>query len=234
MDLARIKQTEAEVAVLAVGVCRTPLGNTHVGIVHRDADGRLLFLEQAFHKYTRNDAVARSVAYCDGRFVHIVPDIDPDRAELVAGLCRLISATGPAFAYALRHDPEAKFDPHTGELALPNGMGLNCSTFVLVVFKSARIPLIDFTDWPSRAEDAQAHELLIRWLEETQPPAEQAHMEAVRREIGCVRARPEEVAGACLCRLPARFEQAEPAGKVILGTLDDISRPSSSAHLPTE
>jgi hypothetical protein len=42
----------------------------------------------------RNDEVARTEAACGGRFMHVVPGIDPVRAEIVAGWCRLISATG--------------------------------------------------------------------------------------------------------------------------------------------
>lgn len=102
MDLSRIKQAEADVTVLAVGICRTPHGSTHTGVVHRDLDDHVRFFEQAFHKDTRNEPVQESVAYCNGRFLFTVPDIDPDRAENIAALCRLIAVTGPALAYALK------------------------------------------------------------------------------------------------------------------------------------
>ena len=224
MDLNRIKISEADVAVLAVGISQTPQGNTHTGVVYVDGKGQMRFLEQAFHKVTRSELVQESVSFCDGLFLFALLDIDPDRAEIVAGLCRLIASTRPSFTYALMYDPDAQFDVHTGRLSLPSGKGLNCSTFVLVLFKSAQFPLIDFSGWPEREEDVRAHKELIRLLRDNQPPSEQGHIAAVENEVGCIRARPEEVAGSCLCRLPARFGNAKSAGQAILEKLGEIQR----------
>lgn len=228
MDPSRIKRSEQDVPHVAVGICDTG-HNTHTGIVHRDLDGTVRFLEQGFHFYTRNAPVQQSIQQFGGLFLFVVPDLDVDRARNVAGMCRLIAKhlvdkRLSGFAYALRFDEEARFDPHTGELAMPNGVGLSCSTFVIVTFRSARVRFIDFQNWPVRAGDVPAQERLVSMLEDwrNQGRASAEHVEKVRSEIGCVRARPEEVAGICAIELPGNFPAAENAGEVVLAALSEL------------
>ena len=228
MDLGRIKRNEQDVPHIAVGICDTG-ENTHTGIVHRDLDGTVRFLEQGFHFYTRNEPVQKSVQHYGGLFLFVVPDLEVDRARNVAGMCRLIAKhlvdkRLPGFAYALRFDEEARFDQYTGELALPSGVGLSCSTFVIVTFRSARVRFIDFHNWPIRSGDVAAQQRLVQMLENwrNQGRASHEHVEKVRSEIGCVRARPEEVAGICAIELPGRFAAAESAGEAVLAALAEL------------
>lgn len=227
MDLSRIKRNEEHVPYVAVGVCITGR-NIHTGIVHRELDGTTRFLEQGFHYNTRNDPVRKSVQDYEGLFLFVVPDLEEDRARNVAGMCRLIAKylVGKGlngFAYALKLDEEARFDPFTGELAMPNGAGLSCSTFVIVVFRSARVRFIDFENWPVRPGDITAQSGLVDMLDvwRKQGRATSEHVEKVRNEIGCVRARPEEIAGMCLLRLPGKYPAAEVAGEAILHSLNE-------------
>jgi len=131
MDLGRIKRKADEVPYIAVGVCDTGQ-NMHTGIVHRDLDGTARFLEQGFHELTRNEPVEVSVQYCNGLFLYGIPDIDADRAKNVAGMCRLVAKyltarNIPGYAYALRFDKDSMFDQVTGQLIMPNGIGLSSS-----------------------------------------------------------------------------------------------------------
>lgn len=228
MDPSRLKRHERDVVHIAVGICDTG-DNTHTGIVHRDLNGTVRFLEQGFHFLTRNDPVQQSVSEFNGLFLFAVPDLDIDRARNVAGMCRLIARhlvdsrlTG--FAYALQFDEEARFDPHTGVLAMENGIGLSCSTFVIVVFRSARIRFIEFENWPVREGDRSSQERLVRHLESwrDQGRASPEHVEKVRAEIGCVRARPEEVAGVCLLDLPGSYPAAKSSGEMVLAALNEL------------
>ncbi len=132
----------------------------------------------------------------------------------------MIANEGEQIAYALQDDPNALFDPNTGRLTLPNGRGLTCSTFVLVLFRSVDFPFIDTTDWPqNRPGDREAEDELVRFLER-QYSHDQEHIEGVRREIGSCRVRPEEVAGAALYQvLAVRYPQAEDGGLLIRGGL---------------
>ena len=226
--LARIKRSEVDVPHIAVGICHTG-ESTHTGIVHRDPDGAVRFLHQGFHYCTRNEPVGDSVAEFNGLFLFVVPNLEADRARNVAGLCRLIARrltdnNLPGFPYSLRLDDEARFDEHTGLLALANGVGLSCSTFVILVFRSARIRFIDFDNWRIRDGDIDAQRRLVGILEgwQAEGRASRDHVDAVRSEIGCVRARPEEVAGICATELPGRFDVAQRAGVAVLAALNDL------------
>ena len=197
-------------------------------MVYRD-HGTLRFLEQGFHHFTRNEPVQNSIQQYGGVFLFAVPDLEEDRARNVAGMCRLIAKwlvdkRLSGFAYALKLDDEALFDPFTGELAMPNGVGLSCSTFVIVVFRSSRVRFIDFEGWPVRPGDVAAQERLVNLLDNwrDQGRASAEHVEKVRNEIGCVRARPEEVAGVCILDLPGNYPAAESAGDAILAALDEL------------
>jgi hypothetical protein len=218
--LDRIVLDDSLLDRVAVAICRMRYGNTHTGVVYRDFDGRLLLLHQAWHHETRNEPLGEARTDVGGPFSCVSPDIDQDRARNLAALCELVASTGEPIAYALREDPEALFDEHTGRLTLPNGKGLSCSTFVMALFRSARLPLLDTTDWPlDRPGDRAFQELVVHILERT--GADPDHVAAVRTELGCARIRPEEVAGAALFSvLPVRHASAECAGLVLVERLE--------------
>jgi hypothetical protein len=221
MNLDRVVLADSSLDMVTVAICRTRHGSTHTGMVYRDFDGRLLLFHQAWHHETRNELLDEARIDLGGPFLCVSPDIDRDRARNLAALCEMIAATGEPIAYALRDDPEALFDEHTGRLTLPTGKGLSCSTFVLALFRSARLPLVDTTDWPlDRPGDRAFQELVVSILERT--GASPDHVAAVRVEIGCARIRPEEVAGAALLSvLPVRHPSAEAAGQVLVERLEE-------------
>lgn len=218
MDESRIKYQADDVPVVAVGVGRTRHGNTHTGVAHRKGQGPVYFFEQAWDQDTRNRPVGNSMGECNGRFVFVVPNVKRSRALSIAGLCRLVATVGTQFTYALRYDEEALFNIVTGALTMPNGNGLSCSTMVLVIFKSAKLPIINFLGWPTRDDDVDFQRRYVEYLAASGAPAER--MEAVRQEIGCIRARPEEIGGACVCDLPARFPDAEAGARAVLRSLE--------------
>jgi hypothetical protein len=156
-----------------------------------------------------------------GPFFCVVPIIEPDRAKAIALLWEFITSQRQMIGYALKDDQDALFDENTGRLVMPNGLGLSCSTFVLVLFRTARYPIIDTTGWPlNRPGDKEAQEKLVQVLEKT--CGDRAHIGAVKREMenGCERVRPEEVAGAALYDHPrVQYPEVEDAGLFIRGGL---------------
>lgn len=93
--------------------------------------------------------------------------------------------------------------------------GLTCATFVLAVFSSCGINLINLSNWPIRDEDRIWHRRIIQTLEETSQRFNitKEHMNNVKNEVGCSRYKPEEVGVSSIFRdLPAPFSEIEPAG----------------------
>jgi hypothetical protein len=219
MNPAHIALSSARIPFIAVAICRTSHGNLHTGVVFRRANGDIRFFHQAWDHITRDDSLRQGSEEMGGPFLCIVPPVEDDRAIAIAEFWEFVASRGEQIGYALRDDPDALFDPVTGTLALPNGRGLSCSTFVLVLFRSVRFPYIDTTDWPTgRPGDPEAQAALVGSLERTCPDLN--HVEGVRREIGCERVRPEEVSGAALYpMLPVQHPAVEDAGFFVRGSV---------------
>jgi hypothetical protein len=142
----------------------------------------------------------------------------------VAAVCRKVwRANGRYVPYAFS-PPNDCFDSVTWEFIFgPTRLGLTCSTFVLAVFHTARLPLVDYSSWPvNRPGDSEWQQRIVSLLKGRAP---EAHVEAVSREVGSARFRPEEVAGAATVNpLPASFELAAERGEQILELLQTQER----------
>ena len=173
----------------AVAIARMSQGHTHVGIVYRERDGsdRLRLLHLAFHKVLCDDPIGAAM-YCPKlrcRFLCVVPAIEEEDAINVAIYCRGIARHHPELPYGLSYIDDGCFEMTEGgaELRVPEERRwLNCSTFVLTVFKSAGPKLVDPSDWPDRpGEDRQWQAKLVRWL---RPEAGCRHIKRVLPDIG--------------------------------------------------
>ena len=119
-----------------------------------------------------------------------------------------------------------RFNSANGELMLGDGLGLNCSTFVLTVFESAKVPLVDFNGWEIRPDDEISQRALLEKMRTgippNIPPAPPQHVQKVEAELPCFRVRPEEIAAAGMGDdPPANFDQAERGGRWILSLLTE-------------
>ncbi len=98
-----------------------------------------------------------------------------------------------------------------------DGRGLTCATFVLAMFASHGIPLLQLSEWPDREEDRAWQEYIVGVLRKN--GADEKHVNAVNEQVkrGCARYRPEEVAAAGAAPdLPVGFAYAEELGKRIV------------------
>jgi len=100
--------------------------------------------------------------------------------------------------FAFRYDNRVVFDRTTGRLLGTRGEGLTCASFVLAMFASLNIRLVDFASWSSRRCDTWWQARVLR-------AARGGHAELLRGQWGSVRFRPEEVVAAA-------YESARPMG----------------------
>lgn len=127
-------------------------------------------------------------------FTHwIKPKIHTKRQLMVSVKCKQIQKRIKEMQvpYALLYD-KTTFDKDGILLLGEKEHGLTCATFVLAVFKSCGINLVDTENWPEREEDKVWHEQIISYLKQTWK-ASKFHVENVTNERGCARFRPEEV-----------------------------------------
>jgi len=204
---------------VAIAIRRThtdgPPPGLHTGIIYRAADDAVLLLHLGFHYQVANEPPS-------SRYIWAVPDIPDVRLRSVAALCRLVASIYPTegLPYALRYDGTSTFSTENGRwLAGTGGRGFTCSTFVLALFQSCGISLIDWQTWCPRSSDLEWQRFIIQALQSQ--GADASHVAGVCSEIGCLRFRPDEVTGACLgTDYPVPFVTAISAGIVVLEALD--------------
>lgn len=214
---ARLRTTVADLHFAAVGIMRPrPDENQHhVGVLHRGEAG-VEMLHLAWHMHLRNEDPPQPI-------IVALPDLRDSRARSVAAMCRLVwrRHSQGGLPYGVRYQ-SGVFDLGSADLLLdPDAVGLTCATFVLAVYASVGIQLIDCSSWPPRADDQEWHARIIALLKKY--GASEEHLHAVQSEFGCSRFRPEEVAGACLLdELPGRFQQVLPMSEAVLREIQRV------------
>jgi hypothetical protein len=199
---------------IVITCLRERKGQQHVGILHRDeSTNEVRMLHLAWHHNLRNSLPKTSYAW-------IIPPIPARRARQVAASCRKVNRANPAgIPYAFSPASDC-FDADTGGFLIgPQRYGLTCASFVLGVFHIAGVSLIQYGTWPaSRDGDKEWQQQIIAQL--TEDGASQEHIHAVESEVGAVRYRPEEVAGAGAANsLPVAFAEAAELAEQILERL---------------
>ena len=152
----------------------------------------------------------RSVNLNTAKRCVILPTIPSSLARQISVTCRAIWTKNSEnlTPYALS-PPSDCFNPLSGDLTLKEDqIGLTCATFVLSVYFSLNIPVLDHNTWLVREDDRKWQEYVI----ENYLPAWRAseeHIEQVLEEVGNIRVRPEEVAGAAIVYPPTvEFDEA--------------------------
>jgi hypothetical protein len=202
---------------VGVSIIPTDANQLHCGFVFK-FQGAVRHLHLAWHHRLEDDT-----ATIDITFVNL-PALDPiNRLVVVAQLSQL-KQNGLTIPYGfslknvtynqdfttLQFESDGTFAP------LPKGVGLTCATFVLVTMESLGLRLIDEDTWPSRDEDKawQAH--IVGMLE----ARASEHAAALKSNIGLVRVRPDEVAGAGTEKdWPVEFQSANRLARQILSEL---------------
>lgn len=200
----------------AAVMCRTEHGGLHTGVLYRESESESAVLHLAWE-----DRLEIKWEGHNGPWDRLwaAPRVEPERLMAIAGRCRQIrkrvQKRGGKMRYAMRFS-QSTFS-HTGELLLGEGAkGLTCSTFVLAVFNSMGIKLVDEATWPVRKEADQAYIDSVRRF------ATPANLALLQSEVdsGVKRIQPAEVIGACAYPPSASFEQAQEGAQRALAKLD--------------
>jgi hypothetical protein len=215
-DLATPDASEcARPPIVALALCRTEPGQLHVGVLYEDAAESHRLLDLAWHHRLRTNPWA-DVKNCGyWWFATGLPiEVQVQIAEVCDVVAEKYRGRWPAcrIPYAVLYR-NGYFDPNNGELVLTGGVGLTCATFVLAIFASRGVRILDVDSWQARTEDRIWHEKILAGLRDDH--AEPDHIAAVEKELGCVRFRPEEVVAGAWYPPAARFEVAVDVGSRI-------------------
>jgi len=182
---------------VAVTVMMTRQG-WHAGVFYRaEDDPQAHLLHLAWDRDLRHES-EQILGASIRRYVWIAPMLPRELVVNLVEACRSIARRsdniGQELRYSLRYEL-GSFDPVTGAYA-PRGAerGLTCATFVLAVFRTVGIDLVDVPLWPARPEDSEWIDKVVAQLRDHDPE----HADAVASDGLCARFRPTEVSGACL------------------------------------
>jgi hypothetical protein len=198
------------------------LVGAHVGLYYRtDSDGVNRHLELAWHLQLENKPNHPENAFW------VEPRLEELALADLAASARLIAKRHQDGLVPYALDPaDARPDPD-GTLQLNQSLGLTCATFLVLVFRHARIELLDTITWSQdrsaerQREDEDAQRRLVGALQRDY----REHAALVEREVGCTRIRAEEVAVASgMTGHPIPFMRAEPQGRLVRAAIGGSSR----------
>lgn len=179
--------------IIGILVGQSGENQLHCGIVYK-FDEKFNAIHLAWHYLLRNEICPTENLE---NYVWVKSNIHETRQNSIAAMCRRI----------LRRQNEKKIPYgllYTGGCFTTDGVlslsteenGLTCATFVMAVFNSCGIQLIDIQSWDLRESDSDWHNSIIATLMDTKERfgISDIHIENVSKELGCARFRPEEVA----------------------------------------
>lgn len=177
--------------ILAIAVTPTDIWS-HTGIVFQTSDRRTYILHLAWHHRLTFEPLALEYGICPVRLS------DP-KAKQVIAKCQLVEKRYKKGEIPYGLSSGITFSSAGEIVATKGATGLTCASFVIAIFSSVGIGLVDYSTWHLRPEDKIVHERLVAMLRLYADPV---HANNVAAQVDSVRIRPEEVAVA-VSRLPA-------------------------------
>lgn len=188
---------------VGVGVYQS---TTHIGLLCRDATGtRIKFFHLAFHEDLRTED---DVSKC---YLWVEAKVEEEQANIVAAQARLIYGKNHMGGIPYGFSPYGGYFGAKGEIHWSAaGNGLTCATFVLAVFDRSGIQLVNGETWPvGRADDIKFQREMVERVR-AESGATASHIKGMKADIGQVRFRVMEVAGAVAAdQYPVDFATAD-------------------------
>jgi hypothetical protein len=197
----------------------------HIGVLCRESfDKKLRFIHLAFHDDLRLDD---DTAKC---FLWVEAKLEDEAASVAAAQARRIYRRYQAGGIPYGFSPYTGYFGPQGEIRwTAPGNGLTCATFVLAVFDSAGVRLAKGETWPiDRPEDKQFQREMIKLVDQ-RSDASAAHLKGMKADVGQIRPRVLEVAGAVAADVyPADFASAQTLGQQLQEILEGTALPPAS------
>ena len=173
----------------------------HCGIVYKSVEHPASAIHLAWHCHLCNETKFEKL----NQFHWVKTTIHPFRARIISSKCRTVwtaNKTKNDIPYGL-HFNGSVFNEEGIIDWKPDAIGLTCATFVLSIFKSCGIELIDIKKWePKLPDDEKWQKKIISNLEYcvsiNKYNVTREHVDKVIKEAGAraTRFRPEDVAAS--------------------------------------
>jgi len=136
-------------------------------------------------------------------------DDDPINSEIIVAQIVNVREHKEILAYGFGQDGDV-FDGNGQLIGLDTpGSGLTCATFIIAFFASLGIEICDLSSWTTRPDDREWQKRIMRYVAKSEGATCQ-HIWGMRRYVGSVRFRPDEVAVSATSKiLPLGFDAAK-------------------------
>ena len=190
-------------------------GNLHNKIL-LNYDEKRLEIHLAFHHLFSATEIINTNSY-----IWQTPKIHPFRLKNLAAKCLSIvdmqNNNENLLPYAFGYTARRKFNNEGLYKDFESGdeFGMSCATFVLTVFNSFGIDLLDWRNWIDREEDSETFHRLLTILNfrKRSGLVTQIHCDNIASEKNVPKIRPEEVFSSSFClNIPMSFESCEYMG----------------------
>ena len=185
---------------------------------------------QTLHLATHN--TVECVQGIPGFLCWVKPEMHATQQEAFCGYLEVLGEAVKSgkkdIPYGFLYDEYARITPDGTLILEGNECGLTCATFVLTLFNSIGVQLVDLETWPPREEDRpwfiQIINMFIKHFLSSNKMSYK-HFNRLLCEIGCPRYRPEEIAvsSAIYNQRAASTEEIRKAGSELLDYLLEIS-----------
>lgn len=182
-------------------------------------DEKAVEIHLAFHhKFVCSDIINSKSYFWE------TPNIHPIKLKMVAAKCLSIidiqNKNTNLLPYAFGYQAKRHFDKEGiySNQTYGDEYGMSCATFVLTVFNSVGIDLLDWKNWTDRETDRDIFKKLLSLLKigVRNNNVTESHYENVKNEINVPKIRPEEVFSSVYCtKLPMQFNCSDYLGSLI-------------------
>ena len=181
-------------------------GYSHTGFLYRN--GTQLF---ALHLAGPEQLLNQKAETINFRWTAVT--LHKSLLRTIAMRCQVIAFRQSGIPYGFGYDGLPCFDGK-GRYNRPDSQGMTCATFVMDLFHSNAIPILQLEGWPLRSQDKDFQSALRELIRK-------AKMYEVRGIDTSPRYRPEEVAGGALStEKPLPFTVAEALGRTLREQLE--------------
>ncbi|HCE56607.1 MAG TPA: hypothetical protein DER09_02140 [Prolixibacteraceae bacterium] len=186
----------------------------HTGIIFKH-EGRTHFFHLAWHHILTMEVSPDvsdydKILFLDFPFFDINDETFHRRKAIIPYFILVHELNADSIPYAILYN-STKF-LESGKLDIGEGeFGLTCATFVLAIFRSKGINLLDTGTWFNRIEDKEFFNTIYYILKDKIKPEHESHLISNKN---CVRFRPEEVSASSTIfnGKSVSFVQAAPLG----------------------
>lgn len=181
----------------------------HVGLIYSDGEYPPRFCHLAWH-YTLCDE------HLPTEYLWGQSGLDQINKIFMAAYVMQLQQNAQSVPYGISYTTPC-FDINGKYISQPIGQGLTCATFILAVFESKGIYLLNRDAWQTRDDDEEWQNQIMDLLSRRASPE---HIEAMKSNLGDVRFRTEEVtAGFISDAAPLNFESATEIAAEILNDI---------------